>query len=106
MQAPIRVRAKPGVVVPVPRLRGGIAQYVNRGINHEAVKEADRVGRTDWDKCYPIEAEPTEFSVQVHGSEVMTDIRNALRDGVLLLELKASPPKTLAQETAAPKVKG
>lgn len=104
MQAPIRVRAKPGVPVPVPRLRGGIAQYVNRSPNHDAIKEADRIGRTDWDKCYPIDAEPSEFSIETHGHDVMNEIRTALRHGDLLLELKAAP-KTLAQETAMPKGK-
>lgn len=98
MQAPIRVRAKPGVLVPVPCLHGSIAMYVGRGIDHEAIARNDR----DDEKKYPVLAEATEFSVAVNGQLVMTEIRNALRCGDLLLELK-EPAKTLAQEVAAPR---
>jgi hypothetical protein len=112
MQQPIRVRAKPGVLVPVPRLHGGVAQYVGRDIDAEAFQRKE----TDNEKLYPISKEPTEFSVLQHGVEVMAEIRRILRDGDLLLELKvpsrapeppapmhAVPPpppvpKTLAQE--------
>jgi len=110
MQQPIRVRAKPGVLVPVPRLQGGVAQYVGRDIDGEAAKRKEQ----DNEKLYPISKEPTEFSVLVHGVEVMAEIRRILRDGDLLLEMKAPPskapeplhavpppppvPKTLAQE--------
>jgi hypothetical protein len=102
MQAPLRVRAKPGVLVPVPRLHGGIAQYVGRDVDHDAFKRNE----TEIDVLYPISKEPTEFSVKTHGPEVMTEIRRAINDGDLLVELKAAPAKTLAQETAQPKGKG
>jgi hypothetical protein len=101
MQQPIRVRAKRGVLVPVPRLHGGIAQYVGREIDNVAF---DR-GETDLELLYPISKEFTEFSVKHHGPEVMTEIRRALRDGDLLEERK-EPAKTLAQEHPAPVAKG
>lgn len=99
MQAPIRVRAKAGVLVPVPRLHGGIAQYVGRDIDHEAFKR----GETDADALYPPSKDATEFSVKLHGIEVVTEIRRALRDGDLLEERKEPAPKTLAQEVAMPR---
>jgi len=104
MQQPIRVRAKPGVLVPVPRLHGGVAQYVGRDIDAQAFERKE----TDLEKLYPISKEPTEFSVEQHGIEVMSEVRRILRDGDLLTELKApskapepfhQAQKTLAQES-------
>lgn len=108
MQQPIRVRAKPGVLVPVPRLQGGVAQYVGRDIDAEAFARKEQ----DLEKLYPISKEPTEFSAEQHGVEVMSEIRRIVREGDLLTELKApskapaslhasfpDTPKTLAHES-------
>lgn len=93
MQHPIRVRAKTGVLVPVPRLRGGQAEYVGRDVDHEAFKR----GETDHEKLYPVKKDPTEYSQKVDGADVFAEIQRALRDGDLLLELKAPvATKTLA----------
>lgn len=98
MQAPIRVRAKPGVRVPVPCLRGGMRQFVGREVDPQAALR----GEDDDEILYPISKDATEFSVKTHGVEVMAEIRRALRDGDLLEERK-EPPKTLAQEVATPR---
>ena len=88
MQLPVRVRAKVGVLVPVPRLGGGIAQYVGRDIDHEAFARNE----TDLEKLYPISKEPTEFSVAMQGHEAFSEIKRALSQGDLLLELKTQAP--------------
>lgn len=90
MQRPIRVRAKTGVLVPVPcqkYMHGGVALYVGRDVNHEAHKS----GETDVDVLYPQKKDAEEYSVKVHGHHAFTDIQRALTDGVLLRELKDSP---------------
>jgi hypothetical protein len=89
MQAPIWVRAKAGVLVPVPRLRGAQAEYVNRSFDNEAFKR----GEEDNEKLYPIDGDPAMFSPKTSGVEVFNEIKRAVRDGDLLVELKAPTPK-------------
>ena len=100
MQLPVRVRAKVGVLVPVPRLGGGVAQYVGRDIDHEAFARKE----TDLEKLYPISKEPTEFSVSMHGHEAFSEIKRALLQGDLLLELKtpAAPAPVQAPQPTTP----
>lgn len=106
MQLPVRVRAKVGVLVPVPRLAGGIAQYVGRDIDHEAFKRDE----TDLEKLYPISKEPTEFSVAIHGHEAFSEIRRAISHGDLLVELKAPAaapsPQPLSDVTTSAEPRG
>lgn len=88
MQVPIRVRAKPGVLVSDPSqkcVHGGVALYVGRDVDHEAHKR----GETNWDALYPPKAEPSEYSMQTHGYTVLSEIQRAVREGMLLVELKA-----------------
>jgi hypothetical protein len=96
MQHPIRVRAKAGVLVPVPRLRGGVAQYVGRDIDHDAFK----AGETDHEKLYPIRKDPDEFSIPTSGYDVYAEIKRCLREGDLLLEMKAAPAASPAPQSA------
>jgi hypothetical protein len=104
MQLPIRVRAKAGVLVPVPRLHGGIARYVGRDIDHDAFARKE----IDNEKLYPISKEPTEFSVQLHGHDVFSEIKRAIAHGDLLVELKTPPapamqPSSDVQTSAEPR---
>jgi hypothetical protein len=105
MQHPIRVRAKPGVLVPVPRLVSSVAQYVNRDINHDGFKPG-ATHETDLEKLYPIRKEPDEISVKTHGYDVYAEIQRSLREGDLLREMKAAtvapdpPPHTPALATS------
>lgn len=92
MQQPIRVRAKAGVLVPVPKLVGNIARYVGRDLDHEAFARNE----TDLEKLYPISKEPVEYSMQTHGFDVFCEIQRALSHGDLLKELKAAPPAPVA----------
>lgn len=93
MQLPVRVRAKAGVLVPVPRLGGGTAQYVGRAIDHKAFE----AGETDLEKLYPISKEAEEFSPVVHGHAVFSEIKREIMQGNLLVELKAPSAPASAQ---------
>lgn len=90
MQRPIRVRAKTGVLVPVPcqkYMHGGVALYVGRDVNHEAHKS----GADDVEILYPPKKDAEEYSVKVHGHHVFSEIQRALNEGSLLRELKDVP---------------
>lgn len=84
MPAPLWVRAKPGVCVPVPNNQSGEAQYVGRSIDYTAFAN----GVTDMELLYPILPYATQYSVALNGSLVFNEIKRAVRDGDLLVELQ------------------
>ena len=84
MPAPLWVRAKPGVCVPVPDNQSGQPMYVGRSIDYEAFAN----GETDMELLYPILPDATEYSVALQGSLVFNEIKRAVRDGDLLVELQ------------------
>lgn len=95
MKKSFKVRARPGVLVPVPKLAGAVAQYVGRDVAHaEFANTQSRFDgmahhpssiEEDHEVLYPISEEPTTVSVQSHGFHVYEAIARAVRDGDLLL---------------------
>lgn len=73
----IRVKAVPGVLVPVPRLRGDTARYVARNIDFVAIQ----AGQLAHDVAYP----PKPFEeVSSALFDVFSEICRSVRDGDLL----------------------
>lgn len=78
--AVIKMCAVKGVLVPVPRLAGQVAQYVGRRVDHAIIK----AGETDLDKCYPPDPEENSKFLRSDGNSILTELFRAARHGDLI----------------------